>query len=1357
MKKYFGFALVFFIMMVCGFGAVVTAEAEEVGDLNLGNSPEIIMNGGNIVSDETGDTYIIDTTDGMLYHYENGSPALFSEDKASYLNLIDDELFYVILQDQTYVVKRRNLNTGDCDDVYQTSDKIEHMLVSGQGQIFYLSDGEIYCYDLTEQELELGYPDTGISSFIPVNAGYIYNKGRVPDSDLYYNGSLVMEEVSSYYLSGEYLILVSNGKTYQADLDDLQHEEKPVNAVVAYNEKTFSGPSVLHMDNDEGCSYCEEHLDEVTFSLNTVASLSSGATSGIEQATERQKNIVKRARQMTEVYWTPLKDIVGWDSSYIFKKDVTYMGLPYGQPVDGVFVPWGTTLSGFVAAVNNVQSKMYTDYAEYSARAPYYSCDCSSFVSWAWNLSGRRTTQGLPTYGDKIASQSIYNAQIGDSFVYPGNHAVLVSDIGYDAGGNIVYIDIAESTPPKTKVTRYGAGGSSSLTDLQYRYLQNGYTMYRLKSQYTVSYTHDCAVPIDDWCDKCGMPETPVITGIEQTGSGSMMLSWNRVEGADAYGILRSETQNGTYDYIAAAWEDSYTDYGLDSRKTYYYKVFAMRYTGSEWISGLPSGIVKSDFLKAPDKLQVAPAGDQNLKLSWSAVDGADVYGIARSETSNGPFEWLEAVGVTEFVDSGREPGKVYYYRVYASRYTDRGWMNGPDSDVKAGIAELPAVQNVRTGPGSGVHSVKISWDSVKNASIYGIMRSERIDGSYQWINAVDGTSYTDENLQPGKTYYYKIYSSIYFENEWHNGGISEGVAGSMIAAPENVQVVSSQGEALKLTWDAVSGASQYVIYCSDTWNGALERIAVVDKNEYVHNGLNVNDKKYYVIQTMCIVDGAGGIGDHTGYVEGKVTAPAPTILSAGPGAGPHAVKIAWSAVNGADVYGIMRSDSENGPYEWINAVNALSYTDMNLSVNKEYYYKVYAAKLSGGVWMNGESSQPAKVMVCPAPDEVSVQSSGDSLKVKWSKVQGAWGYSIYRDDGAGLVLIASTQQLEYNDTGLEFGRTYSYVIQSMVLVDGQYGLGDNTIPVAGELKVGVPSNISATANADSQTVDLAWSAVPGVQLYGIMRAESPEGPYTWLSATSDTNYRDTDCRPEEEYYYQIYGAIMLSNGWLNGEISEVISVSVPKASRALGVDVSRYNGDVDWYKVSETQVEFAMVRIGYRRNADGVIIEDPYAAQNIQGALNAGLDVGVYFFSTAVNEAEAQEEAEWVINYIKSYNITYPVAFDCEGYDEKTSRMYGLTAGQRTNHAVVFLDAVAGQGYTPLMYGSKYHLVNSWDIAQLEQRCQVWVAQWPSTVPVYPAIGETTYSRPYAMWQYTDRGSVDGITGNVDMDVYYY
>ena len=151
----------------------------------------------------------------------------------------------------------------------------------------------------------------------------------------------------------------------------------------------------------------------------------------------------------------------------------------------------------------------------------------------------------------------------------------------------MVYIEITESTPPKTKVTRYGEGGSETLADLQKKYLEDGYILYRLKKQYSVSYTHDCAVPIDgDYCEDCAALTKPVISAVEQTGDGALKLSWDKVEYADAYGILRSDDSGSGFAWVGTAWELSYTDEDVRAGDTYQYQVFPMRYINGVWVSG---------------------------------------------------------------------------------------------------------------------------------------------------------------------------------------------------------------------------------------------------------------------------------------------------------------------------------------------------------------------------------------------------------------------------------------------------------------------------------------------------------------------------------------------------------------------------------------------------------------------------------------------------------------------------------------------------------------------------------------------------------------------------------------------------
>lgn len=206
-----------------------------------------------------------------------------------------------------------------------------------------------------------------------------------------------------------------------------------------------------------------------------------------------------------------------------------------------------------------------------------------------------------------------------------------------------------------------------------------------------------------------------------------------------------------------------------------------------------------------------------------------------------------------------------------------------------------------------------------------------------------------------------------------------------------------------------------------------------------------------------------------------------------------------------------------------------------------------------------------------------------------------------------------------------------------------------------------------------------------------------------------------------------------------------------------LGIDVSKYQGSIDWEQVAQSGVEFAMIRVGYRTKVTGIIYEDPGARYNLQEATKNGLLVGAYFFSSAVTQEEAQEEAAWVADFISRYQITYPVAYNCEDFQSPDSRQYGLGVEERTDIACAFLDTIAAAGYTPMFYASRNEMEGSaqWNMDTLGSRYRVWVSQYPEQP--YPETPASTYSGTHAMWQYTSQGTVAGIRGSVDVNLAYF
>ena len=206
------------------------------------------------------------------------------------------------------------------------------------------------------------------------------------------------------------------------------------------------------------------------------------------------------------------------------------------------------------------------------------------------------------------------------------------------------------------------------------------------------------------------------------------------------------------------------------------------------------------------------------------------------------------------------------------------------------------------------------------------------------------------------------------------------------------------------------------------------------------------------------------------------------------------------------------------------------------------------------------------------------------------------------------------------------------------------------------------------------------------------------------------------------------------------------------------GIDVSRHNGTIDWNKVKESGVNFAMIRAGYRGYGQpGNLAVDSKFLTNMNGAISNGIEVGVYFFSQAVTVEEAIEEADMTIELIRengfSDKITYPIVIDTEDVDNAEGRADGLSKSIRTMIVQIFCERIKQYGYKPMIYANKYWLNNQLDMSKLSMY-DVWLAHYTNTDN--PIENPSDYTGKYDIWQYTDKGTIYGISGNVDLNICY-
>lgn len=226
-----------------------------------------------------------------------------------------------------------------------------------------------------------------------------------------------------------------------------------------------------------------------------------------------------------------------------------------------------------------------------------------------------------------------------------------------------------------------------------------------------------------------------------------------------------------------------------------------------------------------------------------------------------------------------------------------------------------------------------------------------------------------------------------------------------------------------------------------------------------------------------------------------------------------------------------------------------------------------------------------------------------------------------------------------------------------------------------------------------------------------------------------------SDTLKKHEYAYE---------NFVKQENEEIVYVDEGKNIRSKkGIDVSKHQGKIEWDKVSEDDVSYAFIRAGYRGSSEGKLVEDEFFVDNVEGAAENGVDIGIYFYTQAMTPQEAKEEAEFVIELIEPYDIAYPVVLDLEETDA-SARTAKMTKEEYTKVAIAFCETIKEAGYTPMIYGNLKTFMIMLDMEQLEDY-EKWFAYYDETVYF-----------PYAfnVWQYSSKGNIAGINGDVDLNI---
>ncbi|MFI3200452.1 MAG: GH25 family lysozyme [Eubacteriales bacterium] len=397
-------------------------------------------------------------------------------------------------------------------------------------------------------------------------------------------------------------------------------------------------------------------------------------------------------------------------------------------------------------------------------------------------------------------------------------------------------------------------------------------------------------------------------------------------------------------------------------------------------------------------------------------------------------------------------------------------------------------------------------------------------------------------------------------------------------------------------------------------------------------------------------------------------------------------------------------------------------------------------------------TTTPAKVTVTTK----GVNASGSSL-TKTIEVTVSSNTSISLDNATLSLLTGNTQKLtasvqNLSDQTVVFSSSDSAV--ATVASDGTVtGVSVGTAVITATATDGTNATCAVTiiANASLDTTT-KLKDINGMQVYVKENNTYREAVYAdyytssnfYIKSGEEYFYTGWQTISNITYYYDKNGVRITGEQVIQGvKYMFASDGALSIGTGTLGIDVSKWNGTINWTAVKNSGVSYVIIRCGYRGYTSGTLIEDPNFKANIEGAIAAGIKVGVYIYSQAINEVEAVQEASMVLDMVSNYRITYPLFIDIE---YSGGRADSISNSQRTAVAKAFCETIQNSGYTAGVYANKDWLTNKMDASQLNAY-KIWLAQYNTQV---------TYSGRYDMWQYTDNGTVGGISGNVDLNESY-
>ena len=705
------------------------------------------------------------------------------------------------------------------------------------------------------------------------------------------------------------------------------------------------------------------------------------------------------------------------------------------------------------------------------------------------------------------------------------NNAALKLDIAYDQ--NATYIEIYRATSKTGKYTKVANVEEGLYRDENLIYGTTYY--YKVR----VCNTVNCSAYSNIVSGKIVPNKVEGLNAIT-ISTNQVKLGWTKFDNVTGYEVVRSTKADGKYTTVATTKNvNELTNAKLNGNTTYYYKVRAYKTVGKTKVYGAYSDAFAVKTAPVAPKISIAAGEYNSLKLTVTAVNGADAYEISRSNAKNGEYTkiaTLEAAG--SYIDEGIDTGKVYYYKARACAGELCGNYSGLVSKapaLKAPTFALSINENKKA---------TITIDAVVGADGYEISRSLYKNKKFTVLGNTEELTY-EADASLNKTYYYRVRAYRVIDEKKVYSSYS-GVKYNKVTLGTPTIVLTKQDlNKVNIDITAVNGAVGYEIVRSTKKTRGFGIVGTVEGLNFNEN-IKLNATYYYKVRAYILVNGKKEYSKYSAVKSVKSVLGTPTYAIAR--AGLDTANININEVNYAEGYEIYRSTSKTKGYKTIATITDLAYLD-TLTLNTTYYYKVRAFVMVGeSKQYGGYSSVKSLKLTLATPTFAIERSALNKVNINITEVENAEGYEIYRSlyKNKKFALVSDTTELTYEDT-LNFNTTYYYKVRAYVVRDGKKYYSNYT--GLKTVKLGLNAPTLALTGQEGQ-VEVRIDEVTYAEGYEVYRATSKYGKFTKVGETTEGFYNDPG-QVNKTYYYKVRAYATLNEKKVYSGYSAIKSAKV--------------------------------------------------------------------------------------------------------------------------------------------------------------------------------------------------------------------